>query len=364
MQTFTLFFGLAIVAIAMENLTSKFLFVKKSNADAKGLQELHSRAEGTFKYSLRGVTGKEKVTITDGNETEKHDLEVKDKPFFAKNPRIIIDFTNDECCEPDRNVMFTTSYEKKIITANNPFPQNFETKWNCSSCPDKSNKKTKERMDLISRMDLKDRCDTVRNTTDDFCDNCEILKGGQFCHPGKYTVEFKTKGHCRGVTFGGCEYPPTLISGNREDTEDAQQCSQLCSDNSNCNFYRYNHVTRNCTFLMMQNRGLYCNIWAAPREQTGTQCLNIDNNQFCDYQLQEECDYNGNVLERHQPGEITSSMLCQLNCKHYGSRCKSWIHHKNENLCILMKDELKECTTWGGLKSHTFDDCAKANREN
>jgi len=74
MQTFTLFFGFAIVAIAMENLTSKLHFVKTSDADAKGPQGIQSRNDGSKKqYTIFGSTGKEKVIITDGNSTQKSD---------------------------------------------------------------------------------------------------------------------------------------------------------------------------------------------------------------------------------------------------------------------------------------------------
>ena len=145
-----------------------------------------------FPYVLRGTTGKEKVNITDGKKTKEYLLD-KEHVLSAENSKIIIDFTNDECCIPDRNVLFKTEYTHNISTADNTFPQNYHSKWNCSSCPEKSTQTTIKRMDLLSRADQDDRCWAVRNTTDDFCDNCKILDEGQFCHPGKYTIEFEGK---------------------------------------------------------------------------------------------------------------------------------------------------------------------------
>lgn len=71
MQTLTLFFAFAIVAIAMEKFTAEFLSVKTSDADAKGLPEIISRANPGYEFGLRGTSGKEKVIIRDGaNKTE------------------------------------------------------------------------------------------------------------------------------------------------------------------------------------------------------------------------------------------------------------------------------------------------------
>jgi len=362
MQTFTLFFGFAIVAIAMENLTSKFLFVEPSDADAKGLPEFQSRAEGSigkYHYILRGTTGKEKVSITDGKKTKEYSLE-NELELYAVNSKIIIDYTNDECCMPDRNVMFASDfgYPHTISTASNPFPQNYLEKWNCSSCPDKSLHIPKKRMDLQSRAHINDRCGEVRNTTDDFCDNCKILKDGQFCHPGKYTIEFKLQGQCKGVTFGGCEYPREKTSGSEEDIESPTECRNECSQQATCNYYRYNNETKLCSFLKEQNRNLYCNIWAGPMDKTADQCLNEDNHQDCDALLHEECEYNGDLVKRYRPGQVVSPEICQDRCKAKASKgCKYWVYNKEERDCILLKDDKRTCTTWGGPQSKEWEYC-------
>jgi len=361
MQTFTLFFGFAIVAIAMENLASKLQFVKTSDADAKGLPKFQSRAdEGLYLYTIRGVTGKEKVTVTDGKETNEYELK-EEKRLNAKNPKIVIDYTNDECCMPDMNVMFKPGYPiKKISTADNPFPQNFETKWNCSACQDKSS-----RMDLTNKEygDKDDRCWAVRETADDFCDNCKILNEGQFCHSGKYTIEFDVTNQCEGVTFGECKIPPTNIVLT-EPSINEQECSEYCGKSADCFFFRYNHESGNCTLMDKQNRGRYCNIWAGPMEKSATACLNVDNEQFCDYQLEEECDYNGKLLKKHRAGQFASPADCQDDCKRRGPDCKSWIYNLDKSLCILMRDEQKKCTTLGGLRRYTVDQCNNMKRGN
>jgi len=362
MQTFTLFFGIAIVAIAMENLTSKLLFVKTSDADAKGYPNIQSRAT-LMQYSLRGITGKEKVTVTDGKEVKEHSLE-KEITLFATNPKIIIDFTNDECCTPDRNVIFTSEIETNIYTANNTFTTNYTSNWNCSSCPDKSMQKTKKRTDLLSSRDMLDRCDAVRNTEDDFCDNCKILEEGQLCQPGKYTIEFQTMGQCRGVTFGGCKWP-AIKAYDYMKLGSVQSCNRQCSEQSKCYFYRYNLVTQNCTLLTEQDRSQHCNIRAAPKDKKDTVCLNIDNNQICDALLEEECEYgtkdNGDLVKEFQDGLITSSEACQISCELDFPDCQYWIFHTKENRCILRKSETKKCTYQAGPKKPSFNDCRKTS---
>jgi len=363
MQTFTLFFGFAIVAIAMENLTSKLHFVKTSDADVKGYPDIQSRANG-IQYSLRGITGKEIVKVTDGKKVKEHKLKKEEITLMATNPKIIIDFINDECCTPDdRNVIFTSETDTKIYTANNTFTTNYTSNWNCSSCPDKSMQKTKKRTDLLSSRDMLDRCDAVRNTADDFCDNCKILEEGQLCQPGKYTIEFQTMGQCRGVTFGGCKWPGNKAFANVPRMPNVQACNRQCIEVTKCFFYRYNNVTQDCTLLSLQDRSQHCNIRAGPKNKKDTACLNIDNNQDCDALLMEECDYeledNGEVVYEYQDGLIGNSEACQISCELDFPDCQYWIFYTKENRCILKRSEKKQCTYWGGPKQPSFNDCRK-----
>jgi len=362
MQTLTILFAFAIVAIAIENFTAEFLRVENSDADAKDLPEIISRAEAGFEIGLRGTTGKEKVIIRDGDEKTEITLDKK-QYVTVKNPKIVIEYTNDECCKPDRNVMFiSTLHAVEISTANNTFPQNYETKWNCSSCPDKSKPNTKKQMDLSSRMDpldeMIDRCEDVRNTPDDFCDNCKILKEGQFCGPGNYTIEFKTEGACKDVTFGGCRPPEGEILHTEVDVLTPQQCNQNCKLTTFCQYYRFDNQTRNCDLMRLQNRALHCNIWAGPADKTGTQCLYTDNKQWCDTLVQEDCEYNGELLRDYLEGQIAAADTCQELCKG-DPRCKYWIYNFEKLLCILKRENTKTCTVWGGPKDPTFDFCQK-----
>jgi len=356
MQTFTLFFGFAIVAIAMENLTSKLLFVKSSDADAKGSTELQSRL-GRFQITLTGTTGLEKVTVIDGADRTHYSLKTE-KVVIAKNPKIIIDYSNDACCNPDRNVILRPSYPLTISTANNPKKYNYHDKWNCNSCPYKKMQNTKQRMDLKSRdrIEVFDRCETVRNTTDDFCDNCEILDDGQFCEPGNYTIQFTVEKQCQDVTFGGCDIPsPKILKHHKYNS--AEICSKQCQISTICNFYRFDTETRNCTFMEQQNRALYCNIRAGPVDKVATQCLNVDNEQDCDYLVNEECKYDGEDLDRFPEGEIVDDGTCKEACELQAPDCKYWIYHRKESLCILKKSGSRDCKVWGGPKDPNWEIC-------
>jgi len=362
MQTLTLFFGFAIVAIAMENFTAKFRFEKTSVAGAKGHSEIHSRATQR-QYVLRGITGKEKVTITDGDEVKEHTLD-HEIALLANNPKIIIDYTNDECCAPDMNVIFTSDIHAKISTANNTFTTNYQSNWNCSTCPDKSIQNSKKRMDLLSRRDMLDRCDEVRNTTDDFCDNCKILAEGQLCHPGKYTIEFQTRGQCRDVTFGECEWEKTMAYFSMP-LIDVEACNRQCGLDSKCKFYRYNSQTQNCTFLTEQDRSEHCKISAGPKDTKDTECTNVENNQECDFLLQEECEYgmenNGDLVMEYKDGAITSADSCQMSCKLDFPDCKYWIFNRKRNLCILRKSYERNCAFVGGPQEPSYYDCRKSS---
>ena len=100
------------------------------------------------------------------------------------------------------------------------------------------------------------------------------------------------------------------------------------------------------------------------QEKSGSQCANVDNEQTCDYQLEEECEYNGELLYKYQEGEIASAASCQNECKIEKSKCKSWIYHIKESLCILMRDEKKSCNALGGPKKYTVKQCENINHDN
>jgi len=349
MQTLTLFFGFAIVAIAMENFAAKFVFGKTSDAGAKGHQEFQSRDYGNGnRYFLRGATGTEKVIIRDGNSTKKENLNKENKELFATNSKITIEFTNDECCEPtkpDKNVLFTPGgLNYKISTHNNVFPTNYLEKWNCSTC---STSKTHKK-DLQSRMPKVDECYKTR--TGDDCTKCEVVKSGLFCYPGNYTVEFETENQCENVTFGGCDIPVDIhFKDEPTKVADAEACNRICTQTQRCNWYRYDRQKQQCQMMETKYRSEYCNIRAGPRSLTATQCLYRENDNWCDSIVEEDCEYNGKGLTEISSGDAVDSDDCQTQCE-IRSECQYWIWHDNEARCILKRDMEKSCNVSGGQK--------------
>ena len=85
-------------------------------------------------------------------------------------------------------------------------------------------------------------------------------------------------------------------------------------------------------------------------------CLMQLDNQVCDFHLEEDCDYNGELLTGPRQGDVGSANTCQEFCK-LRSHCKYWIFHKREDLCILKRDGRRTCTTRGGPKEPSYDQC-------
>ena len=77
----------------------------------------------------------------------------------------------------------------------------------------------------------------------------------------------------------------------------------------------------------------------------------------CDLHVEEDCQYNGELLEKVPDGEITSADLCQESCKISAPDCNYWIFHRIENSCILKRDGNRICKVWGGPKQPSFDHC-------
>jgi len=194
--------------------------------------------------------------------------------------------------------------------------------------------------------------------TRDNCFKCRVLQEGQFCWPGNYTVEFKISNQCKDVTFGGCdiEIEDTLDSEYRETP---QRCDSSCKNREDCGFYRYHKETKNCTLIHPKYRKTECNIRAGPTDNDATQCLFQDNRQRCDLLIDEECTYHGENLKEFPEGAIITADACQFECEDRKPRCKYWIFHYYEKLCILKKEHNKTCSVWGGpggVKNPTFNE--------
>jgi len=355
MQAFTIFFGIAIVAIAMENFTAKFLIGKTSDAGAKGDQEFQSRAEGTrMRYWLRGKTGTEKVIIRDGTKIEPLTLKKDDQPFIANNSMITIEFTNDECCDPDKNVLFTPRYKYRVSTKDNDFPTNYLEKWNCGNCSTSDSRK----MDLQSSDQKVDLCHLLRKDDVSDCTKCRLVKDGQFCYPGNYTVEFKTENQCEGVTYGGCDNAKNILD-TEEGVKTAQRCNELCVDYAGCGFYRYDGQKEVCYLLELKYRKDHCNIKAGPVDKTVTACINIDNNKTCDSILHEDCEYNGELLKNLPDGQVLTADNCQHNCELRAPDCKYWIYYIDLARCVLKRSGKKTCSVESGppMKKNDYEYC-------
>jgi len=364
MQTFTIFFGFAVIAIAIENFTANFHLVKSNDAGAKVYQENQSRGGkpvNGFRYWLRGNTGKEIVKIRDGNKTDTKPLTKENQPFVATNPIVTIEYTNDKCCEPeDQNVIFTPGYPYRLSTKDNN--NDYFGNWNCSACAASHSPKMRNQMDLQSRARPKpDKCYQTRKDDATDCLKCSLVSNGQFCYPGNYTIEFETEGQCYDVTFGECDIPPEHIYGHddqlRNETGQTarSKCNVQCQARQRCKYYRWNSQTQDCIFIDDRYKAQFCNIWAAPAGKSASECLVVEKQHECDTMVKEDCEYSGEELYRYPQGEITSADVCKDNCDIKGDECKYWIFKKSENECILKKDGKKTCRVWSGIKMSLND---------
>jgi len=360
MQTLTLLFGLAIVAIAIENFTANFLHVKSSDAGAQGDQDMQSRTGKGHLYWLRGATGTETVIIRDGAKPPlKQTLKVGDQEFFATNPKITIEYTNDQCCEPDdKNVLFTTRAYHRISTYENK--NNYFKNWNCSFCSTSISSRMKKQMDLQSRSNKVDRCYETRKASVEDCDKCTLVKEGQFCYPGNYTVEFKIDNQCEDVTFGGCDFDK-IIHKTIPGIAKARKCNKICSEINECVFYRHNKQTQKCILLKENYRKVKCNIVAGPMDKSKTACIIQDNSKTCDSILDEDCEYDGELLEDVGPGQIDDADSCQNYCKLRAPACKYWVWNNKERDCILKKSAKKTCSFRSGpeMEEAAYDTCGQ-----
>ena len=86
-------------------------------------------------------------------------------------------------------------------------------------------------------------------------------------------------------------------------------------------------------------------------------CLGQMNKQVCDFHMEEDCEYNGELLMRYPGGSIAAADTCQEVCRNRSPDCKYWIYNWRESSCILKRDGRKTCTVWGGPKQPSYDHC-------
>ena len=134
------------------------------------------------RFFLHGTSGGESVTIDDGGRNRTFTLTKNKQPFYAIRDKITIYFLNDACCNPDRNVMFT-SVHPHLIQSNN---RTGATKLNCDVCKISWSQ-------VLSMRGIEDRCKSGMNGKQDDCDKCLLLRSGQFCWGGSYDITFAGK---------------------------------------------------------------------------------------------------------------------------------------------------------------------------
>jgi len=77
----------------------------------------------------------------------------------------------------------------------------------------------------------------------------------------------------------------------------------------------------------------------------------------CGSHLEEDCEYNGELLKKISPGNILDANSCQRTCEILAPNCKYWIFNRREFVCILKRDGRKRCTARGGPKEPSYDRC-------
>merc|ERR1719167_1829100 len=102
-------------------------------------------------------------------------------------------------------------------------------------------------------------------------------------------------------------------------------------------------------------RGEMCDIIAGPEDKEVIYCYGQKNKQTCGFHMEEDCEYNGELLERF-PEAIATPENCRIKCS-LQKACKYWIYQFSEFLCILKRDGNRTCNVWGGPKQPSYDEC-------
>merc|ERR1712133_197046 len=103
-----------------------------------------------------------------------------------------------------------------------------------------------------------------------------------------------------------------------------------------------------------------CNIRAGPVDKSidlWDDCMRHIEDQACYSLLEEDCEYNGELLFEVTKGDVTNAPTCASWCQDFFPDCKYWIFNRKEDLCILKRDGRKTCKGWGGPKEPSFDHC-------
>merc|ERR1712198_798060 len=126
---------------------------------------------------------------------------------------------------------------------------------------------------------------------------------------------------CKDVTYGECDIEKSEVL-SKTSKQSVQLCNAECYDTYNCTNYRYNNQTKECT-LMTNKTDDYrwnCNIQAGPGDKFMYECMKYTSDQVCDAHLEEDCEYNGELLRREIG--FGSAITCEDECKLHSPDCK------------------------------------------
>jgi len=162
---------------------------------------------------------------------------------------------------------------------------------------------------------------------------------------------------CEGVTVGECSPDEADLITWTGIFTDVRDCQFYCGALTNCELFRFDEETKNCTLLTKDYRK-DCQVVAGPFDKQIDQCFEIDNKYVCDLFLQEDCGYTGDVLLEPPIGTIADPKECEQLCDQFeGLGCKYWVFSNTEKKCSLRTSESRECKTWAGPRSPSFDEC-------
>jgi len=161
---------------------------------------------------------------------------------------------------------------------------------------------------------------------------------------------------CEGVTVGECLIPPEdVIQTVKIPDFTVQDCQFYCNALTNCELFRFDG--ENCT-VMTKDYRKDCQVLAGPFDKQIDQCFEIDNKFVCDLFLQEDCGYTGTVLLEPPVGTIADPKECEELCDQFEALgCKYWVFSNSAKLCSLRTEENRDCKTWGGPRTPSFDEC-------
>merc|ERR1711944_23976 len=163
---------------------------------------------------------------------------------------------------------------------------------------------------------------------------------------------------CEGITVGECLAPVADIIQTIDIFREVQDCQFYCGALTSCELFRFNGT--HCTLLTKDYRK-DCQIFAGRFDKKIDECLEIDNKKTCDLFIEEDCGYTGDVLLEPPVGTVADPQQCKELCNQFTAiGCKYWVFSNTEKLCSLRMDEDRDCKTWGGPRSPSYDECKGA----